>query len=169
MSDFQGQQRRRCSDSPFSTSGPQLRDSPRLSSMTHTYRKDLREAQDARLMSQSATSNIYRVPRPPQRSSSTWRGRPTTRSSAAYTEATRDQAGRPSPPRNATPPRPRPTRNKPGRIRFIARIMNRDPCNKPDPAEMKRSAISLLAGQRIASRPGRRRRAPGPPGGKAVG
>jgi hypothetical protein len=37
-----------------------------------------------------------------------------------------------------------------GRIRFIARIMDRDPCNKPDPAELTESGFHGGFTSRIA-------------------
>jgi hypothetical protein len=78
--------------------------------------------QAARLMSQSARSNIHRSTKGLQRSSSTFPGRPTTSRNAHRMNATHGAIPRPSPPRNATPRRPQPP-EEPGRIRFIARIM----------------------------------------------
>jgi hypothetical protein len=123
MSGFQGQQSGRCSDSPFSTSGPPLQNSRRRPSMIHIpadVKTIAPSPPAARLMSQPARSTMYRATTSPQRSSSTWVGRaPTAIRNAHLINATHGATPRPSPPRNPTTTRPhakQPTPETPARF-----------------------------------------------------
>jgi hypothetical protein len=128
MPEFYDQQSGRCSDGPFSTSGPPLQDSPRPSSMIPIPAHVTTIAPSppaARLMSQPARSTMYRATQGPQRSSSTGAGRaPTTIRNAHPINATHGATPRPSPPRNATKDGPQPTSHPqtPGRILGSARM-----------------------------------------------
>jgi hypothetical protein len=112
MPEFDDQQSGRCSDSPFSTSGTPLQDSPRRPSMIDIpvhVRTTATSPRAARLMSQSARSNMYRATTGPQRSSSTCPRRVNAIRNAHHINATHGATPRQSPPKNTTTTRPHPT------------------------------------------------------------